>query len=195
MALAVLLLAAAVAAIILATSPGGSRPASRAAVTKRSPRTHHRSTAKPAGSSSPAAGSTSGQSSGAVPGSTSGSSAAPAQGSNAPAGTGGANSPTGVVESFYHLAAAHQYAAAWALADPSFRNQLDGYQSFQAGQAGDRSITFNTATVTSQSPGGATVYVRTTSVRDNGTQHCYGPINVVRGSSGWVIDHIDIQCS
>src|SRR5579864_3676773 len=62
-ALAVLLLAAVVAAIILATSPGGSRPASRAAVTKRSPRTHHRSAAKPAGSSSPAAGSTSGQSS------------------------------------------------------------------------------------------------------------------------------------
>jgi hypothetical protein len=99
------------------------------------------------------------------------------------------------VESFYHLAAAHQYSSAWALADTAFRNQLGGYQSFAAGQAADRSITFNSASVTSQSANAATVYIRTTSVRDSGTQHCSGPVNLVRGSSGWLLDHIDINCT
>jgi hypothetical protein len=99
------------------------------------------------------------------------------------------------VESFYHLAAAHQYSSAWALADPSFRHQLGGYSSFQSGQAGDRSITFTSAGVTNQSANSATVYIRTTSVRYNGTQHCYGPVNLVRGSSGWLLDHISINCA
>ena len=99
------------------------------------------------------------------------------------------------MESFYHLAAAHQYPAAWALADPNFRNQLGGYSSFQSGQAGDRSITFNGANVSSQTGSTATVNVQTTSVRYNGTQHCSGPVSLVRGSSGWLVDHIDINCS
>ena len=63
------------------------------------------------------------------------------------------------VESFYHLAAAHNYSAAWALADPNFRNQLGGYQSFAAGQAADRSITFNSASVSNQTANAATVYI------------------------------------
>lgn len=99
------------------------------------------------------------------------------------------------VEAFYHLAAGHQYPAAWALADPNFRNQLGGYSSFQSGQSGDRSITFNSANVTDQSGGTASVDVRTTSVRNNGTQHCSGPVDLVRNSSGWLLDHIDINCS
>jgi len=119
----------------------------------------------------------------------SGSSAAAASGTAASTG-----SPVSAVESFYHLAAAHQYASAWALADPAFRNQLGGYQSFQNGQSGDRSITFNSASVTNQSGNAATVYVRTTSVRDTGTQHCSGPVNLIRGSSGWLLDQISIQC-
>ncbi len=103
----------------------------------------------------------------------------------------------GTVESFYHLAAAHQYASAWALADPAFRAQLGGYASFESGQAGDRSITFASASVLNESATSGTVYVRTTSVRDNGTQHCYGPVRLVRsgGSGSWLLDHIDIQCA
>jgi hypothetical protein len=99
------------------------------------------------------------------------------------------------VESFYHLAAAHQYGSAWALADPAFRNQLGGYGSFAGGQAADKLITFTGAQVTNQSGSAATVYIHTTSVRTTGTQHCYGPVNLVRGSSGWLLDHISINCA
>jgi hypothetical protein len=102
----------------------------------------------------------------------------------------------GAVVSFYHLAAAHQYAPAWALADPAFRSQLGGYPSFQSGQAGDRSITFNDARVVSQSGDSATVAVRTTSVRDNGTQRCSGTVDLVRGaSSSWLLHQIRINCA
>ena len=98
------------------------------------------------------------------------------------------------VESFYHLAAAHQYAKAWSLADPNFQQQLEGYQSFRAGQADDRSITFNKATVTNQTASSATVAVQTTSRRSNGTETCAGNVDLVKNSASWQLDQIGINC-
>jgi serine/threonine-protein kinase len=111
---------------------------------------------------------------------------------NAPAG-----SPVSAVESFYGLAASHRYAEAWALADPTFRTQLDGYQSFQAGLVGDRSITFDAARILSRSSGDATVAIQTTSVRTDGTQHCLGTVNLVSDSAsgGWLLHLIHINCT
>ena len=51
-------------------------------------------------------------------------------------------------------------------ADPTLRTQLEGYRSFQEGQAGYRSITFDGARVISRSSSAATVAIQTTSVRD-----------------------------
>jgi serine/threonine protein kinase len=178
------------AVIIIATGSGSSHKTAQTTAGKRAS-THHSA----AGSSTPSStGSGSPSSTGSG---SSASSSGTASSSSAAAGapSSASSSPVSAVESFYHLAAAHQYSSAWALADPSFQSQLDGYQSFQSGQSGDRSITFTSASVTSQSGNAATVYVRTISVRDNGTQHCYGPVDVVRGSSGWLLDHIDINCT
>jgi hypothetical protein len=113
---------------------------------------------------------------------------------SAPASAG---SPAGAVEAFYGAAAAHRYASAWALADPTLRAQLQGYRSFQEGQAGDRSITFNSANVVSRSPSAATVAVQTTSVRDNGTQHCTGTVDLVAAGNGgpWRLHLIHINCT
>jgi serine/threonine protein kinase len=108
-----------------------------------------------------------------------------------------AGSPVNAVEAFYHLAADHQYPAAMALADPAFRDELQGLQGLQATMSPERSIIFNDATVTNQSPGSATVAVRTTSIRDNGTQNCSGTVDLVRagtGSPSWLLDHIQINC-
>ena len=106
------------------------------------------------------------------------------------------SSPGSAVESFYVLAAGHRYAEAWALADSTFRTQLGGYRSFQAGQAGDRSITFDSARVLSHSSAGATVAVRTTSVRTDGTHRCTGTVDLVPGSTGtWLLHLIHINCS
>jgi hypothetical protein len=106
-------------------------------------------------------------------------------------------SPVAAVQSFYRLAAAHTYSQAWALADGTFRSQLGGYESFQAGQAADRSIIFDAVRLLQQSSSIATVYVQTTSVRATGTEHCAGTVQVVRpgASAGWLLHMIDINCS
>lgn len=83
------------------------------------------------------------------------------------------------------------------MADPTFRSQLEGYDSFQAQQAGDRRIIFNDARIVSETGDNATVAVSTTSVRDTGTTHCAGTVDLNRGGSagGWLLHLIDINCS
>ena len=103
--------------------------------------------------------------------------AAGASGASSSTASAGGGTPVSAVESFYGLAASHQYSQAWALADPTFQGQLGGYSSFAAGQAGDRKIVFNSARVTNQSSTAATVAVQTTSVRNTGTQHCSGTVD------------------
>ncbi len=109
--------------------------------------------------------------------------------------TGG--SPVAAVESFYTLAAAHRYSEAWALADPTFRAQLGGYDSFQAGQAHTRSITFNAAHLLNRSTATATVAIQTTSTHTNGTQHCTGTVDLVSNpaSAAWLLHLIHINCT
>jgi hypothetical protein len=109
-------------------------------------------------------------------------------------GPGGNQTPISAVERFYELAAAHQFAAAWALADPAFRSQLEGYDSFVAGQEGDRRIIFDSARVTSQTSSSAIVAISTTSIRYDGTQRCAGTVDVVPGGGGWLLHQIDINC-
>jgi hypothetical protein len=115
-------------------------------------------------------------------------------------GTAGASaapgSPAAAVEAFYGYAASHDYAAAWALADPSFRSQLTGYADFAAQQSAVRQITFQQASTTSTGPGTATVAVQTTPVLSSGTQHCRGTVQVVRGAGGgWLLHQISINCA
>ena len=107
---------------------------------------------------------------------------------------GSAATPVGAAERFYSLAASHRYPEAWALADPTFRDQLGGYQSFEYGQALDRSISFDSARVVTQTADAATIAVRTTSVRANGTQHCSGTVDLERSGATWLIHLIHINC-
>lgn len=182
------LVAVAVIAVVatLASGGSGSSPPKRAAATRRAGATARRRRARVA----PAA--TSPRHAAVAP---AGTPATTAPGTPPPKATG-AGSPTAAVESFYGLAAAHRYASAWALADPAFRSQLAGYDSFQAGQAGDRSITFDYAHVVRRSANAATVAVRTTSVRTDGTKHCAGSVELVSGTAAnaWLLHQIAINC-
>jgi hypothetical protein len=100
------------------------------------------------------------------------------------------------VESFYEAAAAHRYAAAWALAGPNLRNQLGGYSAFQNQMSSVRSITFHKAqTVGGSSSNSATVALQTTSVQTSRTQQCAGTARTVRSGQGWLVDGISIRCS
>ncbi|MEA2160355.1 MAG: eukaryotic-like serine/threonine-protein kinase [Solirubrobacteraceae bacterium] len=119
---------------------------------------------------------------------------APAAGTPAPTTASG---PVSAVKSFYSLAASHRYAEAWALADPTFRQQLGSYPSFQGQQAGDISIRFDAAQTVSQSSSAATVSVKTTSVRTDGTTHCAGTVDLRPGASSgqWLLHLIHISCA
>jgi serine/threonine-protein kinase len=116
----------------------------------------------------------------------------PVSSSQAPSSPSG--SPVSAVETFYHLAASHDYPAAWALADPSFRQQMEGYYGLQATMAATRAITFDGANVVNQSGTSALVSVRTTSFRTSGVQNCSGTVNLVPGGDSWLLDHINISC-
>jgi hypothetical protein len=117
-----------------------------------------------------------------------------ASASGRPAST--ATAPVSAVQSFYEFAASHRYAEAWALADPSLRAELLGYDRFVGDQSGDRSITFDAARTVSQSAGGATVAIQTTSVRVDGTHHCTGTVDLVpAGSARWVLHRVNIACT
>jgi serine/threonine-protein kinase len=189
LALLGLLLVAAIVGVVLLSSGG-----QRGKIAAQTRAGHHPAKSGAAGHSASTA--RTGQSAGAPStGAASSGSQAPAPASSPPdASSPSSSTPTSATESFYSLAAAHRYADAWALADPTFRAQLGGYQSFADGQALDRSITFNEATVAMQSADSATVAVRTTSVRANGTQHCSGTVDLRLVSSAWLLHLIHITC-
>jgi serine/threonine protein kinase len=155
------------------------------------------STAPPSAASSSTAPPSAASSSTTPPSAASGSTTPTEAGAPAQVSGAVATSPVSAVESFYGLAASHRYAQAWALADPTFQAQLRGYQSFAAQQAGDRSITFDSARLIRQSANAATVAVQTTSVRDDGTHHCSGTVDVVRSgaSASWLLHLIAINCT
>jgi len=110
-------------------------------------------------------------------------------------GTAGSGDPVSALESFYGLAARHNYSAAWNLADASMRSQVAGYSSFSSQQSAVHSITFNRASVLSSNGSQATVSLATTPVLDRGTQHCQGTAGLIKAASGWVMDHIAVSCT
>lgn len=190
-----------------ASGPTGSRAGSRSAAHSRMGHSADRSssstasgtamTTPAAGSAQTTASSGAAAGSGASSGAETGSSGASAETVAPSAPVSAPSSPAAMVQSFYHLAAAHRYGEAWALADPTFRTQLDGYAAFQSELAADRSITFDAARILRQTATTATVYVQTTSVRTTGTEHCSGTVQLVRGgtSGGWLLHMISINCT
>lgn len=201
--LAGVLIAIAIAALL---SPGTSHRTPAAAK-----QTQHRSASSSAaasrhGSSSAASTHSANTPTSASPPTTRASPAAPAVGQSNPGSAASssaassstvapaANTPIGAVEAFYSFAAAHRYPEAWALADPTFRAQLGGYRSFEYGQAPERSITFDSARVESQTRDSAVVAIRTTSVRTNGTQHCAGTVQLRPFNATWLLHLININC-
>ncbi|MDQ6776888.1 MAG: hypothetical protein M3071_11895 [Actinomycetota bacterium] len=101
------------------------------------------------------------------------------------------------MQSFYEIAAHHDYAGAWRLADSNLRAQLQGYSGFQSLMSAVRSVTFHQAkTLPGASGSAATVAVKTTSQQTSGTQQCAGTVRTVRGSgTAWLLDGVSIQCT
>jgi serine/threonine protein kinase len=201
--------------LVVLLSSGSSPPPNPRADTARSADSRTKSTAtsspatssaaasSPARSSTASSPATSSTAAGSAASTTSptrapvGAAGAPGPGAASPTDSSAAADPVSAVKSFYGLAASHRYAGAWALADPALRAQLGGYQSFQSGQAGDRSITFTGARIASQTGTSATVSVATRSVRTDGTHQCTGTVDLISGapSGSWRLHQVHINCT
>jgi eukaryotic-like serine/threonine-protein kinase len=159
------LAAAAIAAVLIA-SGGGSDP--------KPGSTRASSTAKTTASTS---------------GSTSTSTKAAAPASAAP------TDPAGAVRAFYGRAVAHRYDAAWALAAPGLRSQLQGFDAFKSQFSTARSIAFSRAQTVTQSDAAATVAIATTTTHTDRTDHCAGTADTAPApGGGWVVTHLNVNC-
>lgn len=203
--LAVLVAAAAIVAVVLAGISGGSArrapTAPRAARglasshTATRSRTHAarvRSHATRARSAKPVSRAGSARSVTSSSNATSPAPAAPAPVSNT---SSGRSDPEAAVRGFYEAAANHQYAAAWALADPNMRGEVGGYDAFAYEMNSVRAISFQELSTVQSAPNAATVAVRTTSVQSSQTQQCSGTVRTVQEAGTWLLDGISINCS
>ena len=104
-------------------------------------------------------------------------------------------SPAQTVMSFYKRAAADDYAGAWALAGPRFRDQIGTFDGFRQEQSTLESIDFEQAAVASQAADSAQVAIRTVATHTDGVDRCQGTLSLARGGqSGWLIDRAAVTC-
>jgi hypothetical protein len=176
------LLGLAAVAIVLATSGGGDEP-STAADSGSTPEER-------SGSESDRGSAGSGGTAEEAPEADSSTPAAPAPAPEA--GSGTPATPDGAVQAFYTAAANDDYETAWALGTDNLHTQLQGYDSFAASQSTLESIEFPELAVTEQTGDSATVSFRSIARHTDRTDRRCGTIDVVRGSSGWLVDQLHI---
>ncbi len=112
--------------------------------------------------------------------------------SSSPAAAASTVTPTGTVQTFYGDAARHSYAAAWALGTARLHAQLQGYNSFAAGQSTLRSISFPVLRTTRLTPTSATVQLHSIATHVNRTDRCAGTVDLLRTRGGWMVDALHI---
>jgi hypothetical protein len=176
------LLALAAVAVVLAASGGGDEPST--AADSGSPATE-----EPSSSSDEPSGA--GEEPQQAPEEETAPAPAPEE-EAAPEGSATPTTPDGAVQAFYTAAAEDDYEAAWALGTDNLHSQLQGYDSFAASQSTLESIEFPELEVTEQSGDSATVAFRSIARHTDRTDRRCGTIDVVRGSSGWLVDQLHI---
>lgn len=111
-------------------------------------------------------------------------------------GEAASDDPEKAVEDFYMLAAAHDTRAAWRIAAPSFRTQLEGYSTFTAQQSTLRRMKFRSLETTSQASDAATVSFATTATHTDHVDLCEGTAALVSDGARWQISQLtSVECT
>jgi hypothetical protein len=123
-------------------------------------------------------------------------SATPAPAAAAPStGAADQSTPGGVVASFYKTSIDDPHAA-WMMGTDNLHSQLQSEQSFAAQESTLKSIDFPQLTVTNQTGNSATVQFSSVARHTTKTDRCQGSISVVKGTNGWLVDHLDtVNCT
>jgi serine/threonine-protein kinase len=106
-----------------------------------------------------------------------------------------APAPAKTLTHFYTLAANDDYAGAWALGTPNLHGQFGSLDRFRATLSTLQSISFPTLSVAGQTAGSATVAFSSVAQHTDRTDRCTGTASMVRQASGWLVDHISVNCS
>jgi serine/threonine-protein kinase len=105
------------------------------------------------------------------------------------------DTPAGAVRAFYGRAAAHRYDDAWALAAPSLRAQLGGFDAFRGQFSAVRSIEFARAETVRRDAAAATVAISTTATHTDRVDRCTGTAETAPGpSGGWRLTRLNVSC-
>jgi len=115
----------------------------------------------------------------------------------APAPKPTARTPDQTVGDFYQLTVGKRYRAAWALAGPGWRGQLQGYQGYQNTFDTLEDVEFRRLKTTSEDARSATVAVSTVARHSDRTDRCTGTFSMSRPSrrSTWKIAQGGVACT
>jgi serine/threonine protein kinase len=119
-------------------------------------------------------------------------SATPAPAAPAPAAAAG--DPGKTLTDFYASSAGGNIDHAWSISTPRLHNQVGGYNAFKNGESDVSSFDFKNVAVTSNTGNAATVSFADDAHHAAYTDHCTGTGDLVRGSSGWLLDRIAVNC-
>jgi eukaryotic-like serine/threonine-protein kinase len=117
----------------------------------------------------------------------------PAGGSAAPAPAEGA--PTKALTDFYTRAANDDFEGAWALGTDNLHGQFGSIDRFRATVATLQSISFPDLRVTSQNGDSAAVAFSSVAQHTDRVDRCSGQATLIRQASGWLVDHIGVDCA
>jgi serine/threonine-protein kinase len=104
--------------------------------------------------------------------------------------------PGGTLMAFYNNSAGGSIDDSWPLATDNLHNQVGGYDAFKAGESDVSSFDWKQVTTTSKTAARATVSFADDAHHASYIDHCTGTAQLVpAGSSGWLLDHIAVNCS
>jgi len=134
--------------------------------------------------------------------SSSGSEPAPAPAPRAPRAPGsppsapkvGPLTPDQTVLGFYQLTVKREFEAAWKLAGPGWRSQLQGYQGYKNTFDTLRDVDFRRLETVEEDRRSATVAVRTVARHTDGTDRCEGEFSMSRKGRRWIIARGGVAC-
>jgi len=109
------------------------------------------------------------------------------------AASSGSGSPTDAVASFYNLVGQKQYDQAAALWSSNMQANNPPGSNINGHFSQDSEVLLQSSKLISQSNGNATVYIKVTEVRPSGNLVHTGYWYLIRGSSGWLLDSLNLS--
>jgi serine/threonine protein kinase len=106
-----------------------------------------------------------------------------------------AGDPAKTLTAFYDNSVGGSIDDSWPLATDRLHNQVGGYDAFKSSESDVSSFDWKQVTTTSKTASAATVSFADDAHHAAYVDHCTGTAQLVPGgSTGWLVDHLAVQC-